>query len=77
MIDYQGKDYETREITVCPEDMAYTVLVAKRELWEMIKHDVYDLSPKETAIDDSIAYYCNEEEWDMNDEQLAKVIQNL
>lgn len=77
MIHYQGKDYETREITICPGDMAMTVTVAKNELWERIRFNSMFLHSQEKAIDESIMYYCDDKEWAMSDSELAKLLEDL
>lgn len=77
MIKYNGREFETRDITICPGDMSYTVTVAQRELWNFIGWLVMEDRPEERKIDDIIAYYCNEEEWNMSDEELARIIENL
>ena len=76
MVHYNGKDYEIRDVTICLNDIATTVTVAKLELWGAIKHAAFGCGI-ERHIDDAIIYYCDDEEWAMNDEQLARVLENL
>lgn len=76
MIHYNGKDYETREVTICLNGKATLVTVAKEELFGAIEHGVFGCGI-ERHIDESIIYYCNEDEWAMSDAQLAILLENL
>jgi hypothetical protein len=77
MITYNGEHYKTREITICPNDMAMTVTIAERRLWNAIRDKVEDGCRYEAGIDAKIMYYCDEAQWGMNDEQLARFLEEL
>lgn len=77
MITYKKKSYPTRTIGVDFSGIKVNVEVAQQSLWNVIQNDVEVGQKEATAIDDHIMYYCNAEEWEMNDRQLTNLLYSL
>lgn len=77
MIVYKGKFYETREITICPNDMATTVTVARQDLAEALYPALRVGEIHAQDVDEKIMYYCDDNEWALSDQELARLLEDL
>lgn len=77
MILYKGKMYETREVTICPHDVAVTVKVAKEELADELYPALKVGEIHAQDVDEQIMYYCDEATWALSDEELARFLEEL
>ena len=77
MILYKGKTYETRDITICPNDIAMNVTIAKKELEEELYPALRVGETHAQNIDEQIMYYCDEEEWAKTDCEMARFLEDL
>ena len=77
MITYKGKEYQTRQVIICPFGVAMPVTIARNELWQDIKGKAETVGSIEKAIDEHICYYCDETEWAMDDSHLVDYLESL
>ena len=77
MILYKVKSYETRDVTICPHDMAVTVTVARQNLAEELYPALRVGEIHATHIDEQIMYYCDDAEWALSDDELARLLEDL
>lgn len=77
MITYNGKDYETRDITCVIDDIAFTVTIAKMELLRAISDDNWNIYPDAEYVDSQIGFYCDDEDWAKSDAELSNFYENL
>lgn len=69
MIEYKGKQYKTREIFV--DKNVGHVTIAELALSDAMSPMI---GKEAKAIDDTIAYYANPEEWKLSDQELRDSI---
>lgn len=74
MVIFQGIEYPTKEIVVTINGDEYQYIVAPIELEEALMNDDGYQNDEAKAIDESIYYYCDSEEWCMSDENLGKYL---
>ena len=77
-ITFEGIEYPTREIIVTINGDKYQYTVAPIELEYALMDDEGDYleykNDEAKAIDESIYYYCDSEEWCMSAENLGKYL---
>jgi len=79
-IVYRGKEYPVRRINI-GLDTENIVNVAQHQLEEALSDECpFAVTMNDDGaieIDDMICWYCNDEEWKLNNEQLAKYIKRI
>ena len=74
-ITYKGVEYPTREIDVNVDGERHHYTVSTTELNSAIYNDETGYPDAEAqAIDESIFYYLDEEEWKMSDKELSEYL---
>lgn len=77
MINFNGNNYETRDINIAgpSEDEQEVVTVAKLELQSVLLDESFDaVNDEAEEIDNTIYFYLNEEEWELPDDELRDII---
>lgn len=74
VITYKENQYESRKLNCGKYGYVY---VAKENLWLALREGIYNEDYIASEIDEGIAYYCTDNEFELPDQELYHLIYNL